>query len=204
MAFAADHQSAAVTACLAVSRQRASSQDRFWTQHWVPFTDELGLDPFLATVEDKVPVLRVLTHQIRDGRASCSGQPVQAERVRDVILAIVKGFTNMGLPDPCLTSYGDMDPHLTNLYTSYKNADLAPPHIMSSPYRSKSSTVHRPLVAHLPRPRPPSTWPGLIISIFSGPASIARPQRILHSRWRMSPSSSVPPALHCSPQPQRT
>ena len=39
---------------LAVSRQRASSQDRFWTQHWVPFTDELSLDPFLATVEDKV------------------------------------------------------------------------------------------------------------------------------------------------------
>ena len=60
--------------------------------------------------------------------------------------------------------------------------------IVSSPYQSKSYTEHRPLVAHLPRPRPPSTWPGLLIFIFSGPVSIARPQRILHSRWRMSPT----------------
>ena len=126
MAFAADHRSAAATACLAVSRQHASSQARFWTQHWVPFTNELGLDPFLATVEDKVPVLHILAHHIRDGRASRSGQPVWAERVHDEILAVVKGFTNMGLPDPRLTSYGDMDPRLTNLYTSYKNADPAP------------------------------------------------------------------------------
>ena len=77
-------------------------------------------------MEDKVPVLRVLAHRIWDGRASRSGQPVRAERVRDEILAVAKGFTNMGLPDVRLTSYGDMDPRLTNLYTSYKNVDPAP------------------------------------------------------------------------------
>ena len=38
-------------------------------------------------------------------------------------ITLAKGFTNMGLPDPCLTSCRNMDPHLTNLYTSYKNAD---------------------------------------------------------------------------------
>ena len=184
MAFAADHRSAAATARLAVSRQRASSQDRFWTHHcWVPFTDELGLDPFLATVEDKVPVLRVLAHCIRDGRASRSGQPVRAERVRDEILAVAKGFTNMGLPDPHLTSYGDMDPRLTNFYTSYKNADPAPHRVKPLPIQ----VLHRAqaiLVARPPRPRPPSTWPGSLISIYSVPASIARPRRMLHSRWR--------------------
>ena len=93
MAFMADHQSAVAMACLAVSRQCASSQDRFWTHHWVPFTDKLGLDPFLVTVEDKVPILRVLAHRIRDGQASRSGQPVWAERVCDEILAAAKGFT---------------------------------------------------------------------------------------------------------------
>ena len=77
-------------------------------------------------------------------------------------------------------------------------------HIASSPYQSKSYTEHRPLVAHLHRPRPPSTWPGLLISIFSGLVSIARPQRILCSSWQMSPYSSVPPALYCSLRPQRT
>ena len=45
--------------------------------------------------------------------------------------------------------------------------------IVSSLYRSRSYTEHRPLVARPPRPRPPSTWPGLLISIYSVPASIA-------------------------------
>ena len=67
MAFATDHRSAAGMAGLAISRQRASSQGRFWTQHWVPLTNELGLDPFLATMEGKVPILHILAHQIRDG-----------------------------------------------------------------------------------------------------------------------------------------
>ena len=133
-------------------------QDGFWTQHWVPFTDELGLDPFLVTVEDKVPMLRILAHQIRDGRASHSGQPVRAECICDEILAIAKGYTNMGLLDPCLTSYGDMDPRLINLYTSYKNADPAPHRVKPLPIQ----VLHRAqaLVARPPRPRPPSTWPG--------------------------------------------
>ena len=39
----------------------------------------------------------------------------------------------MRLLDPCLTSYGNMDPHLTNLYTSYKNADPAPHHVKLLP-----------------------------------------------------------------------
>ena len=39
----------------------------------------------------------------------------------------------MGLPDPRLTSYGDMDPRLTNLYTSYKNADPTPHRVKPLP-----------------------------------------------------------------------
>ena len=97
-----------------------------WPHSMTSFTDELGLDPFLATVEDKVPVLHILAHRIRDGRARRSGQPVRAERICDEILTLAKGFTNMGLPDLRLTSYGDMDPRLTNLYTSYKNAYPTP------------------------------------------------------------------------------
>ena len=84
-------------------------------------------------MEDKVPILRILAHRIRDGRASRSGQLVQAERIRDEILAVTKGFTNMGLPDPRLTSYGDMDPRLTNLYTSYKNVDPTPHRVKPLP-----------------------------------------------------------------------
>ena len=75
--------------------------------------ESLGLDPFLSTVADKIPYLQVLAHCIRSGAASRIGQPVRAPRVHDEILAIAKGFTDMGLPDLRLTSAGLMDPRLT-------------------------------------------------------------------------------------------
>ena len=75
---------------------------------------------------DKVPYLRVLAHRIRSGAASRSGQPVRAPCLRDEILAVAKGFTNMGCPDPCLMSAGLMDPWLMRLYSAYSNEDPAP------------------------------------------------------------------------------
>ena len=147
-AFATDHRSAAAAAFLAVSRQCTRSQDRFWTHHWIPFTDTLGLDPFLSTVDDKVPILCILAHWIRDGRASRSGHPVCAERVCDEILAIAKVFTSVGLPDPWFTTLGHMDPRLTALYASYKNADPAPNHVKPLPIQ----VLHRAQAIALPRP----------------------------------------------------
>ena len=73
----------------------------------------LVLDPFLSTVADKVPYLSVLAQWIQTGAASRSGQLVWAPRVRDEILAIAKGFTDMGRPDPRLTSSGLINPRLT-------------------------------------------------------------------------------------------
>ena len=147
-AFATDHRSAAAAARLAVSRQRARSQDRFWTHHWIPFTDTLGLDPFLSTVDDKVPILRVLAHRIRDGRASRSGRPVRAERVRDEILAVAKVFTSVGLQDPRFTTLGHMDPRLTTLYASYSNADPAPTRVKPLPIQ----VLHRAQAIVQPSP----------------------------------------------------
>ena len=147
-AFATDHRSAAAAARLAVSRQHARSQDRFWTHHWIPFTDTLGLDPFLSTLDDKVPILRVLAHRIRDGLASRSGHPVRAERVRDEILAVAKVFTSVGLPDPRFTTLGHMDPRLTALYVSYKHADPAPTRVKPLPIQ----VLHRAQAIASPSP----------------------------------------------------
>ena len=136
--------------------QRARSLDLFWTQHWVPYTESLGLDPFLSTVADKVPYLRILAHRIRSGAASRSGQPVRSPRVCDEILAVAKGFTDMGQPDLCLTSTGLMDPG---------SRGCTPPtpmmirlHIALNPSQSKSSTTPRLSSSPLPRPNlpPPS------------------------------------------------
>ena len=100
-----------------------------------------GLDPFLSTVDDKVPILRVLAHRIRDGRASRSGRPVRAERVRDEILAVAKVFTSVGLQDPRFTTLGHMDPRLTTLYASYSNADPAPTRVKPLPIQVLQAIV---------------------------------------------------------------
>ena len=99
----------------------------------MPYTESLGLDPFLSTVADKVPYLRILAHRIRLGAASRSGQPVRTPHVRDEILAVAKGFTNMGQPDLRLTSTGLMDPWLTRLYSAYSNDDPAPHRVKPLP-----------------------------------------------------------------------
>ena len=146
-------RSSAETARQAVSAQRARSFDLFWTQHWVPYTESLGLDPFLSTVADKVPYLRVLAHRIRSGAASRSGQPVRAPRVRDEILAVAKGFTDLGHPDPRLTSTGLMDPRLTHLYSAYSNDDPAPHRVKPLPIQ----IIHHATALILAAPTPKLT-----------------------------------------------
>ena len=84
-------------------------------------------------MDDKVPILRVLAHWIRDGRTSRSGHPVRAESVCDEILAVTKVFTSVGLLDPWFTTLGHMDLRLTTLYASYKNADPAPTRVKPLP-----------------------------------------------------------------------
>ena len=104
----------------------------------MPYTESLGLDPFLSTVADKVPYLRVLAHRIRSGAASRSGQPVRAPHVRDEILSVAKCYTDMGQPDPRVMSAGLMDPRLTRLYSAYSHEDPAPHRIRPLPIQ----TIH--------------------------------------------------------------
>ena len=86
---------------------------------------------------------------IQSGAASRSGQPVWAPRVCDEILAIAKGFTDMGLPDPRLTSAGLMDPRLTRLYSAYSHEDPAPHQVKPLPIQ---------IIHHATGPSSPLPW----------------------------------------------
>jgi hypothetical protein len=131
--FLLDHRAASTAARGAVTSQRASSAERFWDYHWLPYTRSLGLTPYLMEVRDKIPILCVLAHRIRDGRASRSGRPVRADRVCDELCAVGQGFTRMGLPDPRYTSLGVMDPRLARLYRAYANLDPPPNRVKPIP-----------------------------------------------------------------------
>jgi hypothetical protein len=77
----------------------------------------------LEQVRDKVPILRVFATRIRDGRSSRSGDPVRSGRVSDEVLAVSKGFTDLGAVDPRLNVFGAIDKRLSTLYKGMKNQD---------------------------------------------------------------------------------
>ena len=96
--------------------------------------DDLGIeDPLLTGLSDKVPVLRVFAHRLRDGRLSRSGQPIRAAHVRDEVLHVAKTFAELGAPDPRLDAAGNMDYRLSSLYRAYANEDPAPNRVKPMP-----------------------------------------------------------------------
>jgi hypothetical protein len=83
------------------SRDRARATDAVWTKCWIPLLFDVGIeDPFLFDLDDKIPLLRVFSTRIRDGRLSRSHKPVRAAHVRDEVLHVAKVFTELGAPDP--------------------------------------------------------------------------------------------------------
>ena len=54
-------------------------------------------DPYLGSIRDKIPILRVFATRVRDGRASRSGKAVRAGTVATELQAVGKGFTDVGI-----------------------------------------------------------------------------------------------------------
>ena len=119
-----------------VGPDRARATNAIWTKCWLPFLADFGVeDPLLTTIQDKIPILRVFAHRLRDGRLSRSGLPIRAATIRDHLLHVAKTFSELGAPDPRLTLNGLMDPRLTRLYKAYENADPAPQRVKPIPFQ---------------------------------------------------------------------
>ena len=90
-------------------------------------------DPLLASVDDKIPFLRVFAQRLRDGRSSRSGKPIGADHVADEVYHIAKTFQELGARDPRLNAAGHTDLRFRNLLQAFRNQDPAPTRVKPLP-----------------------------------------------------------------------
>ena len=105
-----------------VSSGRARSTLTSWTK-WRDFTAELGLDPFLETFLDKIPVLQVFVERVRSGELTARGNPIRARSVEDYLRGVAQTFLSVGADDPRLNSAGQTDFRIKRMLACWKKED---------------------------------------------------------------------------------
>lgn len=91
-----------------VSAGRAKSADTVWNQ-WESYCVGLGIDPFLETFTDKVPILQVFAQRVRIGELASNGNPIRARSTEDYVRHVAQTFQSVGAPDPRLNANNDID-----------------------------------------------------------------------------------------------
>eukprot|EP00804_Cyclotella_cryptica_P004091 CCRYP_019114-RC/>CCRYP_019114-RC protein AED:0.35 eAED:0.10 QI:0/0/0/1/0/0/2/0/352 len=105
-----------------VSSSRAQKSISYYS-HWIDFTTDLGLDPFLQAFSDKVPFLQVFGQRVRDGELACNKNSIKSRSVEDYIRAVAQAFLAMGSADPRLNSAGKMDFRIARMLAAWKKED---------------------------------------------------------------------------------
>eukprot|EP00804_Cyclotella_cryptica_P015306 CCRYP_005414-RA/>CCRYP_005414-RA protein AED:0.57 eAED:0.10 QI:0/0/0/1/0/0/2/0/539 len=117
-----------------VTAGNASQAITAWTQ-WTDFTTELGLDPFLQALQDKVPVLQVFALRVRVGELAAKGHPIRARSAEAYVRHVAQTFLHMGAEDPRLTSIGKIDFRLQRMVAAWKKKDSPPCRVKPVPIR---------------------------------------------------------------------
>ena len=115
-----------------VSAGRATSTKTGWNK-WVKFTASLGLDPYLETFEDKVPLLQIFAQRVRTGELAAKGDPIRARSVEDYVRFVGQTFASVGTSDPRLNTSGKQDFRLTRTWAAWKREDPAPDRVKPVP-----------------------------------------------------------------------
>lgn len=118
-----DHLSTvAKTVSKGVCSGRARASVGMWDK-WIAFCDDLGLDPFLETIEDKIPFLQVFIHRVRVGELSASGDQVKSRSAEDYLRAVAQTFLAMGAQDPRLNGALKTDFRISRMLSAWKKED---------------------------------------------------------------------------------
>ena len=115
-------RTAAQTVAKGVSSGCAAACIGQW-QKWLDFCDELGLDPFLKTFEDKVPILQVFINRVRIGELAANGNQIRSRSVEDYLRAVAQTFLSMGADDPRLNSALNTDFRIARMLAAWKKED---------------------------------------------------------------------------------
>jgi len=124
-----------------ISSGRATSTNTHWGQ-WKNFTTEMGLDPFLEAVEDKIPVLQVFGRRVRIGELAARKNSVKSRSVEDYLRSVGQAFLNVGKQDPRLNSSGKLDFRLQRMLACYTKEDPAPNRVKPVPVQVLRRIFH--------------------------------------------------------------
>ena len=120
--FRSTLRAAQKTVAKGVSSGRAKSTITSW-EKWRDFTSELGLDPFLQTFQDKIPVLQVFIARVRSGELAARGNPLWSRSTEDYLRGVAQTFLSVGSDDPWLNTARKTYFRITRMLSCWKKAD---------------------------------------------------------------------------------
>ena len=105
-----------------VSSGRATACVGHWTK-WLAHCDDLGLDPFLKTFSNKIPILQVFIQQVCTGELAANGNKIRARSAEDYLRSVAQAFLAMGAADPRLNSALKTDFRISRMLAAWKRKD---------------------------------------------------------------------------------
>ena len=105
-----------------VSSGRATACVGHWTK-WLAHCNDLGLDPFLKTFSNKIPILQVFIQRVRTGELAANGNQVRARSAEDYLRSVLQAFLAMGAADPCLNTALKTDFRIGRMLAPWKQED---------------------------------------------------------------------------------
>jgi len=130
--FMDDLRAAQHAVTFGVATSRATASNTHWDL-WTDFCAELGLDPLLEGIADKVVFLQVCLHRHRTGVIAPHNHPVRGRTAEDALRSVGQTFAAMGSPDPRKTPQGDMDFRITRQIRCCKKEDPPPNRVKPVP-----------------------------------------------------------------------
>lgn len=125
--FLSDLRAAKEASKSGVSLGRARAAVTVW-EIWQDCCADLGIDPFLEAMQDKVPILQVFAQRVRTGELAAGGHPILARSVEDYIRHVAQTFLGVGANDPRKKpGENDLDFRIKRLQAAWKKQD-PPPH----------------------------------------------------------------------------
>ena len=115
-----------------VSTGRTTSANTHW-KAWDSFTADLGIDPVLQAIEDKVPFLQVFSRRVRTGELAANKAAVKSRTVEDYVRSVGQTYLAMGASDPRLNTSGNIDFRLQRMLSCYSKQDPPPNRVKPVP-----------------------------------------------------------------------
>ncbi|KAL7475517.1 LOW QUALITY PROTEIN: hypothetical protein ACHAW6_001427, partial [Cyclotella cf. meneghiniana] len=132
--FRRDFRTAQKTVQVGVTAHNAAQAITVWNQ-WTEFTTELGLNPVLQALQDKVPVLQVFALRVCVRELAANGNPIRAWLAEAFMRHVVQMFLHMGAQDPWLNDVGKIDFRLQRMVAEWKKKDSPPCRVKPVPIR---------------------------------------------------------------------